>query len=252
MITIEDGMGLFAPQWNAMVAAFRGTGVLSGCTASATGSNRVVSVTSGAVQIAQVGRGYAGGSVTLDAGSAFDRYDLITISAAGVLAATKGTEAKKCPPQPANTCLIAIVRVPAGASVIATGDVIDATVPIASCTPVGGIIMWSGAIANIPWGWALCDGANGTPDLRDRFVVGAGSSYAVGATGGEATHTLTTDEMPTHAHSYTVISGQGGTIAMSGGAIYGSYPATTGSAGGGQAHENRPPYYALAYIMKLP
>lgn len=251
MITIEDGMGLFAPQWNAMVAAFRGTGVLSGCTASATGSNRVVSVTSGAVQIAQVGRGYGGGSVTLDAGSAFDRYDLITISAAGVLAATKGTEAKKCPPQPANTCLIAIVRVPAGASVIATGDVIDATVPIASCTPVGGIIMWSGAVANIPWGWALCNGANGTPDLRDRFVVGAGSSYAVGATGGEASVTLTVDQIPSHTHPITDLQGTGGPIPITGG-TYGFYPSTTGSTGGGQAHENRPPYYALAYIMKLP
>lgn len=251
MITIEDGVGLFAPQWNAMVAAFRGTGVLSGCAASATGSNRVVSVTSGAVQTAQGGQGYGGGSVTLDAGGAVDRYDLITISAAGVLAATKGTEKQKCPPQPVNTCLIAIVRVPAGASVIATGDVIDATVPIASCTPVGGIIMWSGAIANIPWGWALCNGANDTPDLRDRFVVGAGSSYAVGATGGEASVTLTVDQIPSHTHPISDIQGTGGLLGGSG-TTYGFYPGTTSATGGGEAHENRPPFYALAYIMRLP
>lgn len=131
-------------------------------------------------------------------------------------------------------------------------EITTATVAqVNAIVPVGVILLWSGSIASIPPGWALCDGTNGTPDLRDRFVVGAGSAYAVGATGGEATHTLTTDEMPTHAHSYTVISGQGGTIAMSGGTIYGSYPATTGSAGGGQPHENRPPYYALAYIMRV-
>ena len=52
--------------------------------------------------------------------------------------------------------------------------------------PVGGIIMWSGATNNIPSGWALCDGNNGTPNLQDKFIVGAGSSYAVAATGGSA------------------------------------------------------------------
>ena len=55
--------------------------------------------------------------------------------------------------------------------------------------PQGGIIIWSGASANIPAGWALCDGGNGTPDLRDRFVVGAAGAYAVGDTGGAASHT---------------------------------------------------------------
>ena len=47
--------------------------------------------------------------------------------------------------------------------------------------PKGGIIMWSGATTAIPQGWALCDGTNGTPNLRDRFIVGAGSTYAVAA-----------------------------------------------------------------------
>ena len=59
-----------------------------------------------------------------------------------------------------------------------------ATAAAAASFPVGGIIMWSGTIAAIPTGWALCNGSNGTPDLRDRFVIGAGSTYAVGATGG--------------------------------------------------------------------
>ena len=68
--------------------------------------------------------------------------------------------------------------------------------------PVGIITMWSGAISNIPTGWALCDGNNGTPNLTDRFIVGAGNDYTVGATGGEATHTLTENEMPKHRHSF--------------------------------------------------
>jgi len=54
----------------------------------------------------------------------------------------------------------------------------------AALIPPGGIIMWSGGIASIPAGWALCNGQNGTPDLRDRFVVGAGGSYGVGERGG--------------------------------------------------------------------
>ncbi|MBI5409164.1 MAG: hypothetical protein HZA14_07350 [Nitrospirae bacterium] len=118
--------------------------------------------------------------------------------------------------------------------------------------PRGVIVMWSGSIASIPSGWALCDGANGTPDLRDRFIVGAGNSYSVSATGGEAMHTLTIAEMPPHTHSYRwwnawYFSGSSELAAK------GSYDdnAQTGSTGGGQPHNNLPPYYALAYIMKL-
>jgi hypothetical protein len=56
----------------------------------------------------------------------------------------------------------------------------------AAVTPIpsGAIVMWSGSIGSIPAGYYLCDGQNGTPDLRNRFVVGAGNSYAVGNTGG--------------------------------------------------------------------
>ena len=58
------------------------------------------------------------------------------------------------------------------------------TTPSVSAVPAGGIIMWSGSIASIPAGYYICDGTNGTPDLRDRFVVGAGNTFAVGNTGG--------------------------------------------------------------------
>ena len=117
--------------------------------------------------------------------------------------------------------------------------------------PAGVIVMWSGAIGSIPAGWALCDGTNGTPDLRDRFVVGAGSTYAVAATGGEATHTLTIDEMPAHTHNYEGVSWydkfDGGNWWSPGNA----QTKTSTPTGGNQSHENRPPYYALAYIKKL-
>jgi hypothetical protein len=134
--------------------------------------------------------------------------------------------------------------------------------------PSGGIIMWSGSIASIPSGWFLCDGANGTPDLRNRFVVGAGSTYAVNATGGSAdaivvshTHTATVTD-PGHAHGYdrdtldNIASGsfvrrmgtgadpQTTTTATTGISVGIS---TTGSSG---TNANLPPYFALAYIMK--
>lgn len=70
--------------------------------------------------------------------------------------------------------------------------------------PAGIITMWSGSSNNIPTGWALCNGQNGTPDLRDKFLVGAGNTYQVGATGGNASHTITTDEMPSHTHKLKI------------------------------------------------
>jgi microcystin-dependent protein len=151
-----------------------------------------------------------------------------------------------------------------------------ATAAAAAAFPVGGIIMWSGSLASIPSGWALCNGSNGTPDLRNRFVVGAGSTYAVDATGGSAdaivvshTHTATsvvTD--PGHDH---LLSGSSagimtipGSQALAGGfdrsfntntlevATTGITVATTNaSTGSSGTNANLPPYYALAYIMKL-
>lgn len=126
--------------------------------------------------------------------------------------------------------------------------------------PRGIIAMWSGSIDTIPPGWALCDGTKNTPDLRERFIVGAGgnnpdvpgSGYTKGLVGGENQHTLIIAEMPSHTHSfYAPHKGGGGTkggyteVQPRGGTT------TTGSTGGNQPHENRPPYYALAFIMKL-
>jgi hypothetical protein len=78
--------------------------------------------------------------------------------------------------------------------------------------PAGVIVMWSGVAATIPSGWSLCDGSNGTPDLRDRFIVGAGSTYSPGNTGGTTSHshtitvastTLTVAQIPAHNHAVT-------------------------------------------------
>ena len=73
--------------------------------------------------------------------------------------------------------------------------------------PSGGIIIWSGSSAAIPTGWLLCNGTSGTPNLMDRFVVGAGSTYTVGATGGAATVALTEANLPSHTHGVNITSG---------------------------------------------
>lgn len=155
--------------------------------------------------------------------------------------------------------------------------------------PSGGIIIWSGSTGSIPSGWVLCNGANSTPDLRDRFVIGAGSTYSVGDTGGSTTtgaHTLTTAEIPSHTHSIDppatstsnnthnhssaansvggdlVSVGSGNANGADNGNVTGNnthshnvniaaFDSAAAGSGGSHSHTNTiPPYYALAYIMK--
>ena len=127
--------------------------------------------------------------------------------------------------------------------------------------PTGVIVMWSGTTSNIPTGWLLCDGQNSTPDLRDKFIVGAGSTYNPAATGGStstASHTLTVNEIPAHSHTFTYTApamnqpapsfNQANNVGAPGAATSG-----TTNTGGGQGHTHAnslPPYLALAYIMK--
>lgn len=94
--------------------------------------------------------------------------------------------------------------------------------------PSGCILLWSGSIASIPSGWLLCNGTSGTPDLRDRFVVGAGSTYAVGATGGATSVTLATTNLPSHTHSISA-SGTTGTESV-------GHTHTWGNQTGGQSN----------------
>ena len=130
--------------------------------------------------------------------------------------------------------------------------------------------------------WHLCDGTNGTPDLRGRFILGASDSHAKGTTGGEENHQLTESELPKvtvkstgttdikgqHKHNIparTESSQHGSTKTIAyttqGNSAYtgstdeaGGHDhsvTTSGTFGGGQTHNNMPPFYTLSYIMKL-
>lgn len=146
----------------------------------------------------------------------------------------------------------------------------------------GAIVMWSGLVENIPEGWALCDGQNGTLDLRNRFIIGAGSTYSVGNTGGSAnavvvthTHSMSGSTGSTNypSHSHLLYNTPGGTawgsndsspgagsgnassvgsglgaLSSSGNHSHGIGMSTTGEDG---TNKNLPPYYALAYIQQI-
>mgnify|MGYP005702401535 FL=1 len=114
--------------------------------------------------------------------------------------------------------------------------------------PSGGIIIWSGAANAIPSGYVLCDGNNSTPDLRDRFLVGAGNSYSVADTGGATTDSVSIS-ISGSTSSQISISGSNGYIQPS------SHPnrpqhSHTFSGSGSATVDTLPPYYALCYIMK--
>lgn len=126
-----------------------------------------------------------------------------------------------------------------------------------SIIPPGFIAMWFGPDSTIPPGWVLCNGQNGTPDLRDRFIVGAGNKYIAGDTGGSETVTLTKNQIPKHNHSYSQTQGTSKSINWGAGGNWNNVlgdpqisDSNTGNAGKTEAHENRPPYHALCFIMK--
>jgi len=152
------------------------------------------------------------------------------------------------------------------------GNIIDSS-GNASAFVTGMIILWYGNTGNIPGGWVLCNGQNSTPDLRDRFVIGAGNNFNPGNTGGSNSITLSEANLPSHQH-YVVSNSFGGQnrtgsnvsannqVAKGTGAgnLYESYNlASTGSGasagrsssvGSGTAFDNKPLYHALCYIMK--
>ena len=157
---------------------------------------------------------------------------------------------------------------------MANGTALTDAATVAQSVPTGCILMWSGSIATIPSGWLICDGTNGTPDLRSRFIVGAGSTYAVNATGGSADATLVSHSHTASSSSSVTDNGHShaGVPAIDGSVNPGSTPnrlvngttnsssATTGisvatttsisTEGSSATNANLPPYLALAYIMK--
>jgi len=150
------------------------------------------------------------------------------------------------------------------------------TVPATSSAfTTGMILLWSGSTGSIPSGFYLCNGSNGTPDLRDRFIVGAGGSYSVAQTGGSAdaivvnhTHTATSTSTvtdPGHVHNF--VNGNGGSPGTGNNLVGSALTAVTQNvqsavtgitvatsttnvaAGTSGSGANNPLYYALAYIM---
>lgn len=175
-----------------------------------------------------------------------------------------------------------IVRAPALA-----GDG-SALTNITTGVPMGTIVMFNGT--EIPHGWALCDGKNGTPDLQDRFIVGSGKSYSLGDEGGANAVKLSKAQMPRHSHSVSggrhkhkyrvhrmndfnwnhshgydpnfVEGGRGprsaGTDDTTRGHTWNNFTYRDGdhshavsNSGSSHAHENRPPYYAVTFIIRV-
>ena len=188
---------------------------------------------------------------------------------AGTLLATNGTFSGVLTARDVTAnSLTAESTLTASGSAHVTGDLtVSGLITGFGIAPIGSIIMWSGSENNIPSGWALCNGqtvsGRTTPDLRDRFIVGAGGNYAVGATGGVNQVTLTLNQIPSHSHKYV----------FTGADVEGSYKksnffynqdkhysslvntnetlSTGGDTNGNTVpHETRPPYYALCFIMR--
>lgn len=141
--------------------------------------------------------------------------------------------------------------------------------------PQGTILMWGQPLADIPSGWVLCDGNNGTPNLLNRFLRGAPSGSDPGGTGGTHSYTLSTAQLPSHSHSPNMYSngthdhifatddqgwneddngikpsgsGYGGATSTTNGDH--THSANSSTTGSDNAVDNRPAFHELAYIMK--
>jgi len=142
-----------------------------------------------------------------------------------------------------------------GIGVVGASQLQAAAVTISKLSIGHPIVMFEGLIADLPAGYYFCDGTNGTPDLRDKCIIaakqddgGTAKTNIEGSlkkSGGEATHILTIPELPAHHHSVSVVSGGG----AFGGSGYANTASVTGDTGGGAAHNNVQPYYALAFAM---
>lgn len=174
-----------------------------------------------------------------------------------------------------NAALSGISTAPTAAATVYTAQ-LATTAFVHDVLPKGIIMLWSGSVATVPFGWALCNGSSGTPDLRDRFVIGAGTTYAVAATGGSKDaivvshlHALTTASTVSagaHTHGFDLgdnnndnlapaAASNGALVAPDGvtfsaGAHTHTLTGNTDTTGASGTNANLPPYYALCYIMK--
>ena len=244
--------------------------------------NSALAVTSGGTGLTAIpkngqllignGTGYSLNTLTAGPGiTVTNGAGTITLTSSGVASFSAGTTGLT-PSSPTTGAVVlsgtlAVANGGTGASTAAGAranlDVAQAVYSV----PAGGIIIWSGSQASIPTGWLLCNGSSGTPDLRDRFVVGAGSSYAAFATGGSAnaivvshTHTATVTD-PGHSHPFNADQQVSPGILYSGGSIGNTrtdststvttgITVTNSTTGVSGTNANLPPYYALCYIMK--
>lgn len=136
------------------------------------------------------------------------------------------------------------------------GGVIEAKTIISARVPIGSIVMWPHPAEDIPTGWALCDGQNGTKDLRGRFILGVNDQHPLYETGGEENVTLTQKQMPAHLHKFGVKSDYSqpttAPIISSGWASQSQYSNfSTSIVGGNSPHNNMPPFFCVYYIQKI-
>lgn len=147
-------------------------------------------------------KNYTSGDVQMYARSKYADTATFAISATTAVSATNATTANSSTyatsAGTATTSSYATTR-----TVTDKSERIANTEFVHNILPKGVILLWSGSGASIPTGWALCNGSNGTPDLRSKFVIGAGGSYAHGDTGGSNTVAITNDNLPSHHHSFS-------------------------------------------------
>lgn len=203
--------------------------------------------------------------------------------------------AENCLPGNLNNALRQVMADLAADLARANGSQEGLATGVSFALPRGFIGMWSGSLAAIPDGWAICDGTNSTPDLTDRFVVATGTTYtAIGATGGQDSFTLAEVNIPEHDHNvsasatlpdhkhsagtYAVNDHYPGSVNLdtattpvNAGSLTYTSRGLTGNSGNPTTNpaitittseetygsatptaiDNRPAYYALAFIMKL-
>ena len=238
-ITFTDTLTAPSGNFTGIVTATKFSGPLDGMTGNFTGI-----VTATGLDI----NGNADVSGNLKIGGVVTYEDVTNVDSVGIITSGHGLRVTK-----------GGINVNAGISTF-NGAVTATSFSGVGAFVSGMIVLWSGAANAIPTGFVLCDGNNNTPNLTDKFVVGAGSGYAVNATGGSANATL-----PYHYHNFpgddqlTFGNGVAGWVSSHDGGF--NYDATSTTSGGGKlwrttavgesaVNKNLPPYYALCYIMK--